>query len=62
MWTVLLFAGWAVYRRQWRMLCPALLLMGLWGTLMLGPVVLMRYAYPLLMAQPLLIGTVIAET
>lgn len=61
-WTLLLFAGWAVYRHQWRMLCPAALLLGLWGTIMLGPVVLMRYAYPLLMAQPLLIGTVIAET
>lgn len=56
-WILLLFIGWAVYHRRWRTLWPSTLLLGLWGTLLLGPVVLMRYALPLLMAEGLLIGT-----
>ena len=55
-WILLLFIAWAVYKRKWRMLWPATLLFGLWLTLLLGPVVLMRYALPLIMAEPLLIG------
>ena len=54
-WLMLAFIGWAVYRRQYRMLLPAALLLGLWGTLLLGPVVLLRYAYALLMCEPLLL-------
>jgi len=57
-WIMLLFIGWAVYERRWRMLWPAGLLFGLWGTILLGPVVLMRYALPLIMAEALLAGTV----
>jgi len=60
-WVMLLFIGWAVYRRRWRMLMPAALLFGLWGTLLLGPVVILRYSYALLIAVPVLIGTIRTE-
>jgi len=55
-WTLMLFTGWAVYQRRWRLLWPASMLWLLYATILLGPVMLMRYAYPLLMAQPVLIG------
>jgi len=43
------------------MLMPAALLFGLWGTLLLGPVVILRYSYALLIAVPVLIGTIRTE-
>lgn len=55
-WVMLLFIAWAIYERRFRLLLPAALLFGLYGTLLLGPVVLLRYGYPLLMAVPALIG------
>lgn len=60
-WVMITFIAWAVYERRWRMLWPAAMLFGLWLTLLLGPVVLMRYALPLLMAEPLLIGVMRTE-
>lgn len=54
-WVMFLFIRWAIYRRRWRMLMPAALLLGLWGTLLLGPVVILRYSYSLIMAVPLLV-------
>lgn len=54
-WLMLGFIGWAIYRRRYRLLLPAALLLGLWGTLLLGPVVLLRYAYALLMCAPVLL-------
>lgn len=50
-WGMLLFIAWAIYAKKQRMLVPAALLFGLWGTLLLGPVVLLRYGLPLVMAQ-----------
>lgn len=55
-WVMLLFIAWAIYERRWRLLMPAALLFGLWGTLLLGPVVILRYSYGLLMAVPLMVG------
>lgn len=42
-----------VRRKAWNMSAPFLLLIGLWGTLMLSPVVVFRYGYPLIISLPL---------
>lgn len=60
-WVLLGFIGWALYKRRWRMLFPAGLLLGLWVTLLLSPVVLLRYAYPLMMCEPLLLAAMAGE-
>lgn len=50
----LIFAGivYCVIRKRYRMAAPFCLLIGLWGTLMLSPVVVFRYGYPLLISLP----------
>lgn len=60
-WVMLGFIGWAVFWKKWRMLMPAALLFGLWGTLLLGPVVLLRYGYSLLIAVPVWIAVMRTE-
>lgn len=52
-WVMLGFIAWAIYQKAWRMLWPAALLFGLWGTVLLGPVVILRYVYALLLSVPL---------
>lgn len=54
-WVMLWFIAWAVCQKAWRMLWPAALLFGLWGTVLLGPVVILRYVYALMLAVPLLL-------
>ncbi len=56
-WCVLLFFLWCVYARQYRLLPLSLLPLLLWGTLLLGPVVLYRYVFPLAATLPILLGT-----
>lgn len=41
-----------IVKRKWSMVLPFFLLVGLWGTLMLSPVVAFRYGYPLLISLP----------
>lgn len=41
--------------RRYRKLLPLLLMLGLWGTVMLGPIALFRYSYPLMVCTPFLI-------
>lgn len=42
-------------------MAPALVLLALWGTMLLGPVVLYRYIYPLVMSIPVLFATFAAN-
>lgn len=42
-----------IRRKAWGMAVPFFLLVGLWGTLMLSPVVVFRYGYPLIISLPL---------
>lgn len=50
----LIFAGivYCIKKKRYRMAVPFFLLVGLWGTLMLSPVVVFRYGYPLLISLP----------
>lgn len=45
----------AIYFKKYRKLLTVLLLLGLWGTIMLGPIALFRYSYPLMVCTPFLL-------
>lgn len=42
-----------VYKRQYRLLLMAVPLIGLFGTMLLSPIALLRYAYPLMISFPI---------
>ncbi|MBU3841238.1 MAG: hypothetical protein IAA25_09745, partial [Candidatus Ruminococcus intestinipullorum] len=42
-----------IYKKKYTMAVPFSILVGLWLTLMLSPVVLLRYAYPLIVSIPI---------
>ena len=44
------------YKRNYRLLVPLSLILGMWGTIILGPVISIRYAYPLILCVPTLIS------
>ena len=56
-WLLLIFAAYFVYAKKYRYLVPALVIFALWGTLLLGPVVLYRYIYPMMMSVPIMAST-----
>ena len=56
-WLLLIFAAYFVYAKKYRYLAPALVIFALWGTLLLGPVVLYRYIYPMMMSVPIMAST-----
>lgn len=59
-WLLLIYIAVCIYKRYYKMLIPAFPMLLLWLTLMLGPVVLYRYVYPLIVALPILFGTLIS--
>ena len=56
-WCLLLFIAICIYRKKYRHLFPAAFITGLLLTLMLGPVVLLRYVYPIIISVPLLFAS-----
>lgn len=51
-WLMLFVAGFAVWRRRAYEVVPMMILLGYWGTLLLGPVTALRYALPLIYCVP----------
>ena len=58
-WLMLLAAGFAVWKRQAYEIIPMMLLLGYWGTLLLGPVTSLRYALPLIYCVPRLVEMIV---
>lgn len=54
LWVLLTYIAYCIYRKQYQFLVPAAFVLLLFGTLMLGPVVLYRYVYPAVLTVPLL--------
>lgn len=54
-WILLFLIALSVYKRKYIFLFVLPPILGYWGTLILGPVTLMRYAYPLMSLLPFLI-------
>lgn len=51
-WLYLLLCGWLVIRREYARCLPLALVLGYYGTLLLGPAVQLRYIYPMMIAFP----------
>ncbi|CAB1246821.1 DUF6020 family protein [Caproicibacterium sp. BJN0003] len=58
-WNMLLYITYAFYKHSYQLLFPAAFLFALWLTLLLGPVVLYRYIYPLVITTPVLLGLIL---
>ena len=52
-WIICLGIMYCIYKKKYTMAVPFSILVGLWLTLMLSPVVLLRYAYPLIVSIPI---------
>ncbi len=61
-WMLILGTSICVYRRRYEMLLPLSILVGLWGTLMLSPVVVFRYVYPLMVSVPVILCLYLEKT
>lgn len=62
-WVLIVFIGWIFYKRQYKLLVPASFMFAYFLTLLLGPVVMYRYVFPLAVTGPLMIlvmGTTLA--
>lgn len=51
-WTVICYIAWCLYKKRYRYLYAASSVLGLWLTLILGPVVLYRYVFPIALTLP----------
>lgn len=51
-WFIVFVAVAIGYYKQWKFIFPCWIVLGLLGTLLLGPVVLVRYAYPIMVSVP----------
>lgn len=61
-WILILGVCICIYRRIYERLVPFSILIGLWGTLMLSPVVVFRYMYPLSVCVPVILSMCIGGT
>lgn len=53
-WLMLITAAFLIWKRKAVLLPPLALILGYWGTLLLGPVTALRYALPLIYCVPLM--------
>lgn len=59
-WCLLLYIAICIYRKKYRHLFPAAFITGLLLTLLLGPVVLLRYSYPIILSVPLIFASAVS--
>lgn len=55
-WILLFTISFMIYLRKYSLIVPFAFLFGLWGTLLLSPIVLLRYSYPLFVCIPIMIA------
>lgn len=53
--------GYAFYQRQYKKVALLMLPFGFWGTLLLGPVIAVRYAFPIYVCIPFILGLVFID-
>lgn len=61
LWFVLLYVAFCIYRKKYSHFIPIVFIIGLILTLFLGPVVLLRYLYPLFISLPLLLSSALSK-
>ena len=57
-WCLIIFSAICIYYKRYRYLLPIVILFALWITILLSPVSLLRYSYPVMICIPILTGTV----
>lgn len=57
-WCMLFTIGFLLYRRRYPQILALMPLLGLWLTLLLSPISLMRYSYPLMLCAPVYISLI----
>lgn len=60
-WLMMVVASVLLYRRQYERLVPLLLIAGFWGTTLLGPLIAIRYAYPIIVCVPTMFSMICME-
>ena len=60
-WLMMVVASVLLYRRQYERLVPLLLVAGFWGTTLLGPLIAIRYAYPIIVCVPTMFSMICME-
>lgn len=61
-WIMLFTLAWCIYSKKYKYLFAISIPFALWLTLLLGPVVLYRYIYPVVITVPLMLGVMFSET
>lgn len=61
-WMLLLYTAWCIYIKKYRYLSAASFMIGVWLTTLLGPVVLYRYVYPIVVVNIVFIISVFSMT
>lgn len=60
-WIMLFYISWCIFYRRYKYILPALIVFLVWLTLLLGPVVLFRYLYPVYACTPIWIGIMLSS-
>ncbi len=55
-WCLIIFSAICIYYKKYRYLLPIVILFALWITIILSPVSLLRYSYPIMVCIPILTG------
>lgn len=55
-WLMIIYILFHIYKRRWKQLLPAAFLIGYFITLLLGPCVLVRYMYPIILSVPIFLA------
>jgi len=59
-WIMFIYIGWCFYKKLYVYLAPVSFIFFYWLTMLLGPVVLFRYVYPMFLVNFLLVATMLA--
>ena len=57
-WVCLFVISHNIYKKKYSACLSMVLIIGLWGTILLGPCICVRYAYPLIASIPIMIGII----
>ncbi len=51
-WLSMFVLAFILYQKKYRLLIPLLVVIGFWGTMLLGPLIAIRYAFPIIVCIP----------
>ena len=60
-WLILIYVTWCIYRKKYRLLAPVSFPLVLWLTMIMGPLELYRYTFPLAMTIPILFTRILTD-